>query len=237
MSILSFVRFFINPFKIDIKKYPDIDLRRRKKLLDHHNINKIIDVGANSGQYASQTFKLGFKGEIISFEPLKSVYKKLHNKVKNKQNWTSFNFGLAEKFQEIEINVSKNTFSSSILQLKDNLVESEPASKYISKEKITTKKLDDIFNELYEKEDIVLLKIDVQGYEKNVLDGAKESLSKIKGIQIEMSIEELYEGELLFSEMKQYLNELGYSLYSLENGFYDERTGKLLQVDGIFFRS
>jgi hypothetical protein len=63
-----------------------------------------------------------------------------------------------------------------------------------------------------------------------------DSLKKIKGIQIEMSIEELYRDEMLYIDMINFLNSLGFNLYSLENGFYNEETGKLLQVDGIFFR-
>ena len=61
-------------------------------------------------------------------------------------------------------------------------------------------------------------------------------LQKIKGIQIEMSIEELYRGEILFDQIIPFLKNIGFNLYSLENGFFDMESGKLLQVDGIFFK-
>ena len=79
-----------------------------------------------------------------------------------------------------------------------------------------------------------MIKIDTQGYEKNVIDGATESLNNIKIIQLEMSILPLYENEILFIEMINYLDKKGFQLFSLENGFSDLTTGQLLQVDGIF---
>ena len=234
--MVSFIKSIFHLLKIDIKRYPETDLRRRKKLFEHYKINTILDVGANQGQYALESFKLGFSGKIISFEPLKKVYGILEEKVAKNANWSSFNLGLGNTSEKLEINVSENTFSSSILNLKENLVESAPSSKYISKEVIEVKKLDDIFNNLIGDGDVVLLKLDVQGFEKKVLEGALKSLDRIKGIQIEMSIEELYEQEPLFNEMKDFIEGFGFVLHSLENGFYNEKTGKLLQVDGIFFR-
>jgi hypothetical protein len=63
-----------------------------------------------------------------------------------------------------------------------------------------------------------MIKIDTQGYEKNVIDGATESLNNIKIIQLEMSILPLYENEILFIEMINYLDKKGFQLFSLENG-------------------
>lgn len=236
MKLINIVRKIINPIKLDLKIYPNLDLRRRKKLLNHYKITKIIDVGANSGQYASEMFDLDFKGEIISFEPVKSTFDSLEKKTKSTNNWKAFNFGLGDKNEELEINLSKNTYSSSLLHILPSHVKSAPDSKIVGNETVTIKTLDSVFNDFVNQKDIVLLKIDVQGFEKNVLEGAEESLKKIHGIQIEMSIEELYKEEVLFLDMITYLNSFGFHLHSLENGFYNEETGKLLQVDGLFFK-
>ncbi|CAM1345189.1 FkbM family methyltransferase [Tenacibaculum amylolyticum] len=237
MKLIELIRKLINPLHMDLVKYPDLDLRRRKKLLDYHQINKILDVGANAGQYASQVFELGFKGTIISFEPLSEVYNVLEGKAAKNDSWKTYNHALGSAKEEVEINVSQNTFSSSILDILPSHVNSAPASKYIKKEKISVEKLDDVFEKFYKEQDNILLKIDVQGFEKQVLEGAIKSLDNIKGIQVEMSVEELYKGEMLFNEMVNYLHSFGFTLHSLENGFYNEETGKLLQVDGIFFKS
>jgi FkbM family methyltransferase len=234
--MIKTIRKIINPIKLDLKKYPSLELRRRKKLLEHYQVSKILDVGANSGQYALETRKLGYKGKIISFEPVKSVYNELKKKVEKSSHWECYNYGLGDNDVDLEINISQNTFSSSILSIMPQHVNSAPESKVVNKEKICVKKLDSIFNSIVNDGENVLLKIDVQGFEKKVLDGAKESLEKIKGIQIEMSIEELYSGEILYKDMINLLESYGFMLHSLENGFYNQKTGKLLQVDGVFFK-
>ncbi len=237
MSIINIIRKVINPFKLDLKIYPSLDLRRRKKLLEFYNINKILDVGANSGQYALEVFKLGFKGEIISLEPVKSVFKNLEIKTNNYKQWSALNYGLGDKEEQLQINISKNTFSSSLLDIMPNHIKSDSESKYTHKENVKIKRLDDISENLISKKDVVLLKIDVQGFEKNVIEGSKNSLKLIKGIQLEMSLEELYKGEMLFDETVSFLKSYGFHLHSLENGFYNLESGKLLQVDGLFFKS
>ena len=76
-SLLKIKRFFNSIFGIEIKKYPTDELYRRITLIKHHNIDVILDIGANIGQYGSEMRNLGFKGEIISFEPMKKAFSKL----------------------------------------------------------------------------------------------------------------------------------------------------------------
>ena len=113
-------------------------------------------------------------------------------------------------------------------------IKSAPESIYISKQNIEIKKLDSVFESYYEVGDNIMVKIDTQGYEKNVILGAENSLSKIKIIQLEMSVVPLYENEIIFTEMIDFLDKKGFELFFLENGFTDIKTGRLLQLDGIF---
>jgi FkbM family methyltransferase len=229
-----------------IQKYPitDIerrfkltDIQRRFKLFETFGINKIIDVGANVGQYALKVKELGFSGQIISFEPLSSAFSILKEVSAKYNNWQAHNYALGNENMESVIHVSQNSISSSILNMLPQHLKSAPASKFINTEKIQLRTLDSIFDNLYTTSDKILLKIDVQGFEEKVLEGARNSLHKIVGIQLEMSIVPLYEGELLLEEMIVYLKNSGFTLYSLENGFYDQENGQLLQVDGVFFRN
>ena len=73
---MKVIKWF-NKFGLDIKRYPSIDLRRRKLLLDEFQISDIIDVGANFGQYGKELRDIGFKGNIYSFEPLSHAFEKL----------------------------------------------------------------------------------------------------------------------------------------------------------------
>jgi len=220
-----------------IQKYPTTDLERRFKLFETFGINKIIDVGANVGQYALLVKELGFSGQIISFEPLSSAFSTLKEVSDKHNNWQAHNYALGNENTETVINISENSFSSSILNMLPQHLKSAPASTFIDTEKIQIRTLDSIFDTLHTASDKILLKIDTQGFEKKVLEGAGNSLHKITGIQLEMSIVPLYKSELILEEMITYLKNSGFTLYSLENGFYDQKNGQLLQVDGLFFRN
>lgn len=84
----------------------------------------------------------------------------------------------------------------------------------------------------------VFLKIDTQGFEKEVIQGARKVLENVKVIQLEMSLVPLYKEELLFNDMNKYLYSLDFRLVSIETrGLSDNVTGHLYQVDGIYIRS
>lgn len=227
----------LNAFGVDIKRYPSIDLRRRKKLLDTFGITDIIDVGANFGQYAQEMRKIGFKGKIYSYEPLSEAFAKLSKHAKNDSNWEINNFALGEKEEQLQINVAENFFSSSFLTKKVALEKQAPQTKYVKKELVQIKPLDTVFPDIYSQEKKIFLKIDTQGFEKQVLNGAKDSLSKIIGVQLEMALNPMYETAPQFMEMYAFLTENGFELFSLENGFYNPKTGQLNEVEGIFFRT
>jgi FkbM family methyltransferase len=222
---------------IIIKRYPEIDIARRMKLVRRKKIDTLLDIGANSGQYASEMRGYGYKGNIVSFEPLKDTFEELKATSIKDNNWLVNNYALGDENVTSLINVSGNSVSSSILNMLPSHLNGAPESKYVDKEKIQIKKLDSIFDSFCGVGNKVMMKIDVQGFEKNVLDGADESLNNIEIIQLEMSIVPLYENETTFVDMINYLDDKGFKLFSLENGFHDSHTGKLLQVDGIFEKS
>lgn len=235
-TLLKIKRFLNSFFGIEIKKYPTDELNRRIKLIEHHNIDVILDIGANIGQYGGEMRNLGFKGEMISFEPMKAAFGILKKNASHDPNWKVYNFSIGEKDGETTINIAKNSVSSSLLENLPQLTDSAPEAQFVEKEIIEIKKLDSIFDDLQLNGKNIYLKIDTQGYEEMVLLGAEKSLEKVKGIQIEMSFVPSYQGAITFDEMKAKLNHKGFNLLALENGFYDKKTGKQLEVDGIFYK-
>jgi FkbM family methyltransferase len=177
---------------------------------------------------------LGYKKKIISFEPTSDAFSKLKKASKKDLKWDVFNYSLGHFDGETEINISKNSVSSSILDNLPQLLESAPEAKYLKKETIKIKKLDTLFNELNIENQNIYLKIDTQGFEENILNGGLLNLSKIKIIQIEMALVQSYRGTLSFEEMTKKLNDLNFKIFSIESGYYDKKTGRLLEVDGIF---
>lgn len=207
---------------------------RRMKIIAKYGIDTLLDIGANTGQYALDMRHIGYVNKIISFEPLKSAFQELEKVSSGDDNWYVKNYALGNEDRNGTINVSDNSVSSSILDILPLHLKIEPKSKIIAKEEIVIKKLDSVFHSLCDKNDKIMIKSDTQGYEKSVIEGASDSLHKIKIIQIEMSLVPLYDHEPNFLEMIKLLDNKGFQLFMLEQGHCDPYTHQLLQVDGIF---
>ncbi|WP_340111701.1 FkbM family methyltransferase [Maribellus mangrovi] len=228
---------FVKKVGVQMEKYFNADLKRRIKILNTYQIDTLFDIGANVGRYALIMRKAGYSGKIISFEPMSAAFEQLKNNSKNDKNWIINHYGLGNENTETEINISNNSYSSSILNIMPTHVESAPNSRYVAKEEIQLKTFDSVFKSFYKKESRIMMKIDTQGFEKHVLEGAENSLKDVEVLQLEMSLVPLYENEMLYLDMIHYLSSKGFHLYSLESGFSNPNTGQLLQADGIFVRN
>jgi len=214
-------------------RYPGL---RRKMLMDHCGIDLVLDVGANVGQYGTQVRNIGYRGRLISFEPISREFQQLKKRADHNPNWEVMNCALGNENTQSEINISDYSQVSSLLEMLPSAVERRPFWQYSRKEMIEVKKLDTLFNDLRGDCKSPMLKIDTQGYEKSVLDGAADSLKHIALLQLEMSLVPLYDKELLFPDMYRFITEQGFQLASIEPGMHDNETGQLFQVDGIFQR-
>ena len=212
---------------------------RLKHFLSYYKFNLVFDVGANTGQYASNLREIGYKGRIISFEPVPSAYSILKLKSDKDVNWEiASRCAIGDQDSKIEINISDDTQCSSLLSLTSEHLDAFPNSSYSTTEKVQVFKLDNVAkNFLNGNSDVILLKIDTQGYEKQVIEGAKEFLPNILGLQVELSLTHLYKDEVLYNEMVLFLSEVGFILYAIIPGFTDIKTGKMLQMDGLFLRN
>lgn len=206
-------------------------------LLERNRIDLVFDVGANVGQYAASLREGGYRGRIVSFEPLTSAFSQLRMTAKADPLWEVVNSGMGDRDERATINIAGNSQSSSLLDMLPAHVKSAPVSAYVGKEEITVSRLDSVFSKYHRPGDRTFLKLDAQGYERRILEGASLSLPDILGIQLEMSIEPLYSGEMPYLEMLTYLAGLGFILVSVEPGHGDPVTGRMLQMDGIFFRA
>lgn len=204
--------------------------------LKANNINVVFDIGANVGQFACELRTYGYKGKIISFEPLPQAYEELCKQALKDNDWIVHQrCAMGAEAGQIEINVAGNSVSSSVLPMLDKHEKSAPQSKYTHTEIVPLITLDEVFNRYCDQNDNVFLKIDTQGYEWAVLKGAKVALSKSKGILLELSLVPLYEGQKLWRDLVDYLMLSKHHLYAIQPGFTDQDTGETLQVDGLFF--
>jgi len=206
-------------------------------LFDAFEINKVFDVGASKGQYGSWLRRAGFKGQIISYEPVKQAHELLVKRSRKDKNWiVPLPTALGDEKGKKEINVSQNLASSSLLDIFDIHLKAAQRARYVSAETVDIRRLDSIAAEYMEPDDRLFLKIDVQGYEYRVLKGAEGILPEMLGIQVELSSVALYKGQVLFNSVMNYILNAGFELYELIPGLRDKKSGRLYQFDGLFFR-
>jgi hypothetical protein len=134
------------------------------------------------------------------------------------------------------MHVAGNSVSSSALKMLDAHLKAAPQSAYVRNEPVPLRRLDTIGADFVHPDSILFLKIDTQGFETQVLQGAPISLQKAVGLHVELSLLPLYDGQCLYDEMIARLKALGFDLWDILPGFTDPRSGRLLQADATFFR-
>jgi FkbM family methyltransferase len=212
-------------------------LARRAQLLEGHGVDLVIDVGASDGDYAKELRRLGYRGRIASFEPLPQEMSRLNRRMRNDAAWTGYGWALGDEDGQMPIHVAGNSSSSSILEMLPIHERFAPGSGNVDILQIETRRLDGIANEVIGDSQRPFLKLDTQGYELRVLRGATGCLERLVGIQAELSIEPLYADAPTAIELLTAIDQAGFQLQSVEPGFSDPVTGRLLQFDGVFFRA
>lgn len=205
-----------------------------RQIITHLDISVTFDVGANVGQYATELRNMGYRGRIVSFEPQPVAFAALSGKAMLDPQWMTRRLALGDQETEQELNISQNSVSSSFLPALTDIVEVEAGILQTGIEKVAITTLDKIYKEFIGPTDRVFLKIDAQGYEPQILAGAREFLGCCKAVQMEMALFPSYRGQKMFLEMIECMNESGFRLVHLERGFSDTRTGYLIEVDGVF---
>ncbi len=207
------------------------------KALNRFDIDMVLDVGANVGQFASELRSIGYKGNLVSFEPLSAAHMALSEAAGRDPKWRVHpRCAIGDHDGEIEINIAGNSVSSSVLPMTKLHSSADKGSAYVGVENVPLRRLDSVAPAYLAKSRQPFLKIDTQGFEWQVLDGAVATLPKIHGILCELSLVPLYEGQRLWMDMIQRLESEGFTLWSIQKGFTDPRDGRTLQVDAIFFR-
>jgi len=209
---------------------------RRAKILRAQNVDLVLDIGANEGTYPIELRETGYHGRIISFEPLSQSFSVLQQRSASDALWDCENMAIGDSDGTVEINISGHKTSSSILPITEAHIQAMPTCAIVGKEKVKVAKLDSLSDKLFNPSVHICLKIDVQGYEKYVLQGAENVLRQTHVIELELSLAPMYEGGTLMNEMLDYLTRIGFDLASIAPVFLDPKMGILLQADGIFVK-
>ena len=233
--MLAIFRKFIKRFsKYSIIYENAYDLQ---KTINFFDINVVIDIGASSGGYAKSLRRFGYKNKIISFEPVSFSNKKLLAKSTKDSKWLIHKRIIISNSKEKKmlINVSKDYDNSSILGLTNLHLENHKNAKYTHSEEVECDTLDNIINYYSIDNQKILLKIDVQGSELDVLKSGINNLKKFKLIQVELSVQNLYQGQTLYQKILNFMKSNNYEIWNIFPGYKKKLIGQLYQFDALFY--
>jgi FkbM family methyltransferase len=207
------------------------------KMLAVHGINLIFDVGANAGQFGRFLRDAGYRGRIVSFEPLSAAWEQLLEASRKDRLWeVASRAAIGSEDGEVEIHVASNSESSSVLNMLDSHFNAAPEARYVGIERVPVRRLDSVAEDYFRADSVAFLKVDVQGYEDRVLVGAARLLERLRGVQLELSLVPLYAKQRLFRDLIQEMQMAGFEIWALSPGFVNPNNGRLLQFDATFFR-
>lgn len=208
------------------------------QLIRTHDIDLIIDVGANLGQFALLCRSIGYTGRIVSFEPNEINVERLRAVSLGDPSWSVMSIGLGEREEILSLNVYDDDTFSSVLEV--NAVGDRLFGSYVQKRtvmKILIKKLDDVFDqELSTNSSKILLKTDTQGYDLHVLRGAERTLRKVSVLLSELAIQPIYEGASVASEIQEYVTSRGFQVGGIFPVSFASDLS-LIEADAFFVRA
>jgi len=203
-----------------------------ENLIKDLHFETVLDVGSNKGQFILLIEKLFKNKTIYSFEPISEILEKQKEFFKDKKNLFYYNLGIGKKSEKKKFYITNRKDSSSFLKVNHN-IKGNNDYKIEEEREINIKSLDEVMGD----RDIlapILMKIDVQGFELEVLKGSFNLLKKIKYIIIEVSYDVLYSKQPLENEITKYLSSKNFKIIKKNSNNYKIPNSNFLQVDILY---
>jgi FkbM family methyltransferase len=228
----TFIRRALANFGIEANRIP----KNRYGWLRDLNINTVLDIGANTGQFATLIHKILPDCDIYSFEPLGDCFEELERHMHHLERFRAFRYALGERDDELEMHRSEFSPSSSLLAMSRVHAQLFPYTARTWVERVSVRTLDGVVTSL-KLRDNVLIKIDVQGYEDRVIRGGGSALARAKALIVEVSFQPLYDSQPLFDSIYRMLWELGFRYAGSMEQLKNPVDGSVLQADAVFLRA
>ena len=204
-------------------------------------IKTVIDVGANTGQFAKMISSVFPKAHIYCFEPLPEPFTKLkkwtEKNTGGRGGCTVFNVALGQNEGEVEMLAHlDHSPSSSLLETTEVCETIYPFTQKQAKVKVKLTTLDKVSSQYINSfTSDTLIKLDVQGYEDRVIRGGTETFRKARACILEINLDSLYENQANFKEILSLLYELGYRYAgNLDQSYADD--GHVIFIDALFLK-
>lgn len=219
-------------FNVGILRYP------LYRILHDNEIDLILDVGANRGQFAMDVYAAGYHGAIWSYEPIPPVFEELRKNAKSRTRWEAFNFALGDRVGARTIKVTRSAPSSSLYSVDEKF-----ANRYFDilgkadEIPISVDRLDNISKAHPISCEHTFVKIDVQGAEAEVIDGGRHFLPSCRGLLVEVSLRPIYSGTKPMEDVIFTLRSMGFTPVHVWPGFKDPTSWHTYDCDVIFINN
>lgn len=231
-SILQSRGFTINLYNQDVEKLNKVKYDWLKNI----NITSVIDIGASTGGFAKKIRTILPNATIHSFEPLISSYQVLLNALPNDDKFYAYHIAMGDKKGKAKFYENDYSGSSSLLKMTHLHKEAYPQTKNETEIEVDIDTLDNLFFDFSKFNGRILLKMDVQGAEGKVLEGACRLLDSVDIVFTEVSFTELYEKSIQFNEISKVLEKKGFVVFGFENVSQSLINGIFLQADAFFVK-
>jgi FkbM family methyltransferase len=209
-------------------------------LLSRLEIDCVLDVGAHEGEFARSLRDLGYSGTIVSFEPVKETYARLSAAFADDPNWRGRNVALGSENGMRAMNIYRGSMFNSFLGPSDfGRGRFEDLARPVRSETVAVQRLEDVIREQRECRPNcrLFLKMDTQGWDLPVLEGAGPELDKIVALQTEVSVKPIYDDMTGFAETITRLGELGFELTGVFPVARDTDELRLIEIDCVLMRT
>jgi len=228
---------------IEVDRFPRAQTKAGllKSIFTAYDIDAVIDVGGGRGQFGSLVRSIGFHGPLISYEPLDAAFAELERHARKAPPWTVRKLALGGTSEVRALNVVVNELGDtglhSLLPPTDTYFEFLPPEATRTTQTVRVEPLDVALAEepAARKAQRIFLKTDTQGFDREVLRGAQGTLERVVGIQSELAVRRLYEGDNDWVPTISAIEASGFALSGLFPVAADSRL-RLIEVDAIFVR-
>jgi FkbM family methyltransferase len=221
---------------LDVRRVqPSESAQRRAAVLATNAVTVVVDGGANEGGYGRALRESGYRGRIVSFEPLSAPFRRLCAAAQDDPGWECRQLALGDRNTILTMNVSnQNEVSSSLLPAAEARLWFD--HNFVGTEQVSVVTLDS----LALSDDRIALKLDLEGYEPQALDGAKATLERVRVIEIELWLLRYPPNRIVksggYRAMLDRLEQQGFMLVGVSPGLTDSSTGRVYQIDAILER-
>lgn len=208
----------VRAFGLDVIQWPVRDSFQWKLLQLFHRleINCVLDVGANHGQYAQSLRAYGYRGDIISFEPVPEVFEALQRTMAGDARWRGHPWALGEAEAELEIHVANgDAQASSFLTFNDEgPVRWGDDHRVARSVRVPVRRLDAVLDEVtaHVTSRRMYLKLDTQGFDLRVVAGAGARIGEILALQTEIAAFHFYDGMTSIGDALNRYRDLGFAI-------------------------